>query len=153
MLKAKDMMNPNPEHCTLDTPIKDIIQQFANKNTDYLLVLDDEERLQGIITETDLIDQQANLHVPTAIAIFDMVLPVGEDRFTQEIKRLEALTAEELMSTELKTVMPDTSLNDLASLMSDTAVHHLPVINGDSIEGLVSKHDVIQALAKRAVAS
>jgi len=150
MLKAKDMMNPNPEHCLLDTPIQDIIQQFSDKNTDYLLVLDDEERLQGIITESDLIDQQANLHVPTAIAILDMVLPIGEDRFTQEIKRLEALTAQELMATELKTVSPDTSLNDIATLMSDKAIHHLPVIDGDSVEGLVSKHDVIKALAKRA---
>ena len=153
MRKAKDMMNPNPEHCTLETPIQDIIQQFSDKNTDYLLVLDGEQRLQGIITESDLIDQQANLHVPTAIAVFDMVLPVGEDRFTNEIKRLEALTAEELMTTELKTVTPDTSLNDLASLMSDTAVHHLPVIDGDNIEGLVSKHDVIKALANRPAAS
>jgi len=37
----------------------------------------------------------------------------------------------------------------LATLMSDAAVHHLPVIDGNSIEGLVSKHDVIKALAKR----
>jgi len=41
----------------------------------------------------------------------------------------------------------------LATLMSDTAVHHLPVIDGDNIEGLVSKHDVIKALANRPAAS
>ncbi len=149
MLTAKDMMNPNPESCTLDTPIQDIIQRFANQNIDYLLVLDDEQRLQGIITESDLIEQQANLHVPTAIAIFDMVLPLGEDKFEDEIKRLEALNAEGLMSQNVKTVSPDTSLNDVASLMSEKHVHHLPVVNRDSVEGLVSKHDVIKALAWR----
>ncbi len=147
MITAKDIMNTNPEHCTLDTPIQTIIQRFASQHIDYLLVLDDEDRLQGMITEADLIEQQANLHVPTAIAIFDMVLPIGEDRFEEEIKRLEALTAQELMSTELKTVSPDTSLHDLASIMSDAHVYHLPVISGDNVEGLVSKHDVIKALA------
>ncbi len=146
MLTAKDMMNPNPESCTLDTPIQDIIQEFADKNIEYSLVLDDEQRLQGIITESDLIEQQANLHVPTAIAIFDMVLPLGEDKFEEEIKRLEALTAQGLMSTDLKTVDLDASLNTLASLMSDAHVHHLPVIEGDNVAGLVSKHDVIKAL-------
>ena len=143
------MMNPNPESCALDTPIHDIIQEFADKNIDYLLVLDDEQRLQGIVTESDLIEQQANLHVPTAIAIFDMVLPLGEDKFEEEIKRLEALTAQGLMSTDLKTVALDASLDTLASLMSDAHVHHLPVIEGDNVSGLVSKHDVIKALASR----
>ncbi|MDQ7003763.1 MAG: CBS domain-containing protein [Ghiorsea sp.] len=146
MLTAKDMMNPNPESCSLDTPIKTIMQQFAGNNIDYLLVLDDEQRLQGIITESDLIEQQANLHVPTAIAILDLVLPLGEDKFEKEVQRLEALNAAGLMSSNLKTVSLDTSLNDVASLMSEKHVHHLPVVNGDSVEGLVSKHDVIKAL-------
>ncbi len=149
MLTAKDMMNTNPEHCSLDTPIQTIMQQFTDKHIDYLLVLDEEQRLQGMITEADLIEQQANFHIPTAIAIFDMVVPFGEDKFEEEIKRLEALTAQELMSTDLKTVSPDTTLNDLATIMSDAHVYHLPVINGDNVEGLVSKHDVIKALAAR----
>lgn len=149
MPTAKDMMNSNPEHCQLDTSIQSIIQQFAQNNTDYLLVLDDDDRLQGIITESDLIEQQANFHVPTAIAVFDMVLPVGEDRFEQEIQRLEALTAAELMTTNLKTITPQTTLDDLATLMSDAKVHHLPVIQAGNVQGLVSKHDVIKALAAR----
>ena len=149
MITAKSIMNSNPESCTLDTPIQDIMKQFSANNTDYILVLDGEQRLQGIVTESDLIDQQANLHVPTAIAVLDMVIPFGEEKFEQEMKRLEALTAEGLMSTGLETVSPDTSLNDLATLMSDANVHHLPVINGDAVEGLVSKHDVVKALASR----
>ncbi|HIP08087.1 MAG TPA: CBS domain-containing protein [Mariprofundaceae bacterium] len=147
MLTAKDIMNNNPEHCLLDTPIDSIMQQFADKNNDYILVLDDEERLCGIITESDLIDQQANLHIPTAISIFDMVLPLGEDKFEREVARLQALTAQGLMVTDLQTVTPETTLNALASLMSEAHIHHLPVIDGDSVEGLVSKHDVIKALA------
>jgi CBS-domain-containing membrane protein len=147
MITAKMIMNTNPEHCTLDTPIQTIMQQFADKKNDYILVLDDEQRLQGMITESDLIDQQANLHIPTTIAVLDMVIPFGEEKFEQEMKRLEALTAEGLMTTGLKTISPETSLHDLASLMSDNHVHHLPVIDGDSVEGLVSKHDLIKAFA------
>ncbi len=149
MITAKSIMNTNPEHCLLDTPINSIMKQFAEKENDYILVLDGEDRLRGIITESDLIEQQANLHVPTAIAIFDMVLPIGEEKFEEEIKRLEALTAQELMSTSLKTVSPDTTLNDLATIMSDAHIYHLPVINNGNVEGLVSKHDVIKALASR----
>jgi CBS domain-containing protein len=147
MLTAKDIMNPNPEHCFLDTPINNIIKHFAEKDTDYILVVDEDERLCGIITESDLIDQQANLHVPTAMTIFDMVLPLGEGRFESEVNRLQALTAQELMVTNLKTVSPSTTINDIASTMSDSSIHHLPVIENQTVEGILTKHDLIRALA------
>jgi len=147
MLTAKDIMNNNPDHCFLDTPIDKIIARLAKRNSDYILVLDEEERLQGIITESDLIDQQANLHVPTAMTIFDMILPMGEDKFEQEVNRLQALTAEELMTTTLTSVSPETTLSDLASLMSEKHIHHLPVINKQSVEGILTKHDLIRAFS------
>ncbi|MDX8387839.1 MAG: CBS domain-containing protein [Ghiorsea sp.] len=147
MLTANDIMNPNPEHCFLDTPINNIIKHFAEKETDYILVVDEDERLCGIITESDLVDQQANLHVPTAMTIFDMVLPLGEGKFETEVNRLQALTAQELMVGDLKTVTPKTSINDLATLMSESNIHHLPVIDGKTVEGILTKHDLIRALA------
>ncbi len=148
MLTAKDIMNPNPESCFLDTPINDIVTQFASKDTDYILVLDEEDRLRGIITESDLIDQQANLHIPTAMTIFDMVLPLGVEKFEREVNRLQAITAEDLMITELQSVKPDSSIDELATIMSEVHIHHLPVIDGESVEGLVTKHDLIRGLAK-----
>jgi len=149
MLKAKDIMNINPEHCFLDTPIDTITQQFAKNNTNYILVVDEDERLSGIITESDLIDQQANLHVPTAMTIFDMVLPLGAEKFEKEISRLQALTAQELMTTKLKTVDLDADLDELATIMSESHIHHLPVIQQQIVEGVISKHDLIRALASR----
>ncbi|MDX8382520.1 MAG: CBS domain-containing protein [Ghiorsea sp.] len=149
MLTAKDMMNPNPEHCLLDTSIDSIMTRFAEQSIDCLLVIDEEQRLCGIITESDLVDQQACLHIPTAMTIFDMVLPLGEERFEKEIARLQAITAEELMVSDLKSVAPDTSLDNIANLMSEAHVHHLPVIADDTVQGILNKHDVIRALAKR----
>ena len=147
MLTAKDIMNTNPTHCYLETPIKQIISQLAETNDDYILVVDADDRLCGIITESDLIEQQANLHIPTAMTIFDMVLPLGVERFEREINRLQAITAEDLMVRDLKTVSPDATIGDLATIMSESHIHHLPVINGQTVEGILNKHDLIRALA------
>ncbi len=149
MFTARDIMNPNPEHCFLETPINSIISQFAEKDVDYILVVDGDERLCGIITESDLVEQQANLHVPTAMTIFDMVLPLGEERFEREVNRLQAITAEDLMVMDLKTVSPETTMAELASLMSDAHIHHLPVIDGQTVEGILSKHDLVRAMASQ----
>jgi len=150
MLKARDIMNTNPAYCGLDTPLSEIAHRFADESISGLLVVNDDKRLLGVITEADLIDQQARLHVPTAIAIFDMVIPLGEGRFERELERMQALSAGDLMSGgPATTVSIDAGLNDIAALMHEGDVQCLPVVNGDNIEGVITQHDVIRALARR----
>lgn len=149
MLKAREIMNAEPAYCDIDTPLSKIAGRFADESISGLLVLDEDKRLRGVITESDLIDQQARLHVPTAIAVFDMVIPLGEGRFERELERLQALTAGDLMQGPATTVKPDAPLNDIAAIMNENHVHCLPVVSGDKIQGLITQHDVIRALARR----
>jgi len=149
MLTAHDIMNPDPPHCGVDMPVNEVISQLAKTATSGLLVVDEEQRLQGVITESDLVDQQARLHVPTAIAVFDMVIPLGEGRFERELERMQALTAGDLMTSPVQTVASDAALNDIAAMMNDSDMHCLPVVDGDTIEGVITQHEVIKALAQR----
>jgi CBS domain-containing protein len=146
-LTAREIMNANPPFCDLDTPIREIARRFADEALTGLLVVDADKRLMGVITEEDLIDQQRQLHLPTAIALLDMVIPVGEGRFERELERMQALNAGDLMSRDVQTVAPDADLSTIASLMSDKAVHHLPVLERDAVVGLISRHELIKALA------
>jgi len=149
MLKARDIMNPKANYCDMDTPLSDVARRFAEERVSGLLVVGEEKRLLGVITEGDLIDQQAKLHVPTAIAVFDMIIPLGEGRFERELQRLQALTAADLMHGPAVTVNLDAPLNDIAAVMNEKDVHCLPVVDGDTIEGVITQHDVIRALARR----
>jgi len=148
MITAQDIMNTDPPHCGLGTTIQEIARRFSEEDISGMLILDDDGRLMGVVTETDLIEQQQNLHIPTAISIFDMVIPLGESRFERELERLQAMTAADLGLRLVKSVTPKTGLNEIASLMTDAKVHHLPVVEGDTVVGLISKHDVIAALVK-----
>ncbi|MDQ6986957.1 MAG: CBS domain-containing protein [Mariprofundaceae bacterium] len=149
MLKAREIMNPKVSYCDMDTPLSDVARRFAEERVSGLLVVGEEKRLLGVITESDLIDQQAKLHVPTAIAVFDMVIPLGEGRFERELERLQALTASDLMHGPATTVNLETPLNDIAAVMNEKEIHCLPVVDGDTIEGVITQHDVIRALARR----
>jgi len=143
---ARDIMDTDPPYCLMDASVEDIAKRLAEENLTGMLVVDDDKRLFGLITESDLIDQQKNLHVPTAVALFDMVIPVGEARFEQELKRMQAMTAEDLAQTNVVTVCVDADLGEIAAVMADEKVHHLPVMDGESVVGMISKHDVIKAL-------
>jgi len=151
MLQARDIMNAEPPFCELDTSIQDIAKRFANESVSGMLVVDEEKRLLGVITESDLIDQQAKLHVPTVMAVFDMVIPLGADKFEHELSRMQALVAEDLMTTEVKTIQVDTSLAEIASMMGEDDVHHLPVLEDNTVVGLISRREIIQALSGQLV--
>jgi len=141
-------MNPEPPYCQLDTPLLEISRRFADEAMHGMLVVDDEMRLLGVITQSDLIDQQANLHLPTAIAIFDMVIPFGEKRFQKEMDCFQAIVASDIMVEDVRTVDADAKMMDVASIMSDEHIHHLPVLENGSVIGWVTKGDMIGALAK-----
>ncbi len=143
---ASDIMNATPPHCHMDTSVDAIVRRFAAEDISGMLVVDDDQRLLGVITESDLIDQQRNLHVPTAIALFDMVIPLGEAKFEQELSNMQAMTVGDLVQVDVVTVTVDQDLNDIASIMGDKHIHHLPVLDGDAMVGLICKHDVIKAL-------
>lgn len=145
---AREFMDENPPYCTLDTPVAEISGRFADEAISGLLVVDEEKRLLGVITEIDLIDQQRSLHVPTAVALFDMVIPMGEARFEEELARMQAMTAADLMQSEVVTVNVDSDLTEISNIMSERHIHHLPVLDGEFVVGLIGKHDVIKALVK-----
>jgi CBS domain-containing protein len=146
-LTAREIMNANPPFCDVDTPLREIAKRFADESLSGLLVVDEEKRLMGVITEEDLIDQQRQLHMPTAIALLDMVIPLGEGRFERELARMLALKAGDLMSRDVRSVTPEADLPTIASLMSEQEVHHLPVLEKDTVVGLISRHELIKALA------
>jgi CBS domain-containing protein len=145
---ARDIMDKNPPYCNLETPIADISNRFVKENLSGLLVVDEEKRLFGVITETDLIEQEGNLHMPTAMALFDMVIPMGEARFEKELSNMQAMKAENLIHGQVTTVNADSDLDEISSIMIDMHVHHLPVLDNDFVVGLICKHDVIKALVK-----
>jgi len=143
---ARDIMDTDPPYCLMDVSVDEVAKRLADENLTGMLVVDDDKHLFGLITESDLIDQQKNLHVPTVMVLFDMVIPVGESRFEQELKQMQAMTAEDLAQTNVVTIRADADLGEIAAMMGDENVHHLPVMDSEAVVGMISKHDVIKAL-------
>ncbi len=143
---ARDIMDADPPYCQMDASVDEISKRFADEDVTGMLVVDEEKHLLGVITESDLIDQQKNLHLPTAVAIFDMVIPMGEAQFEEELSHMQAMTAEDLAQADVVTIHADDDLSEIASVMGDRNIHHLPVLDGDAVVGMICKHDVIKAL-------
>ena len=148
MLKVKDIMTTDVVTVTKETTVMELAGLFANRHLSSLPVLDTNGELIGIVTETDLVEQDKNLHIPTVISIFDWVIYLESDKkFEKELKKMTGRVVGDIFSTELLTVSPDTSIADVADLLSSRKINALPVVEGKKLVGIVSRIDLIRSMA------
>ncbi len=73
MTTARDIMTTDVVSVTKETSLKDLASLFVENHYSNMPVVDDRGKLVGIISETDLIEQQKPLHIPTVMALFEGV--------------------------------------------------------------------------------
>ena len=145
MLKAKDIMNTNVVVVSPDTTVEELGRLFIEKGISGAPVVDSDKRLFGIVTENDLINQNRRFHIPTLIRLFDALIPIeGSATIEKEIRRMSASKVSEICTRNVITVDPETSLQDIATIMSEKGVHLLPVLSSGRLAGIIGKMDVIK---------
>jgi len=61
-------------------------------------------------------------------------------------QKIDKVKVRELMSTDLTTITPETSLDDCMQLITEKRIRHLPVLCNGSLCGIVSIGDVVKYL-------
>ena len=96
MFKAKDIMTQNVLTVKTDTTIEELARILMNHGISGAPVVDDKGNLKGIVTENDLISKNSRLHIPTILRLFDAYIPLGTSRLEDDIRRMTALTVDEI---------------------------------------------------------
>jgi len=147
MLKAKDVMTQEVLTVRRETSVRDLALLFSERRISSVPVVNDNGDLIGMVSESDLVEQDKNLHIPTVVSIFDWVIYLESDkRFEKELQKMTAQTVGEIMSEEVLSVGPETPVSEVADIMSTKRVHAVPVVEGLRIIGVVSRIDLIRTM-------
>ena len=110
------------ESVSPETIVIEALRLMADKNVSAVLVMEN-DKLTGIFTERDYARK---------------IILKGKTSADSKIR--------EVMVSSLITITPDNDINDCMKLMTNKTIRHLPVMDGDTLVGLVSIGDVVKSI-------
>jgi CBS-domain-containing membrane protein len=150
MLTAADVMTRDVITVRKETTIRELAELFAQHRISSAPVVDDSGKMIGIVTETDLIEQDKSLHIPTVISLFDWVFYLESDRkFEKELKKMTGQTVGDIFTEDALSVEPATPVSDVADLISSKKINSVPVVEGGRLVGIVARIDLIRSMIRR----
>ena len=131
-MTVKRMMKKNPITTTAETSIVDVADILKENHIHRLPVLDKKGKLIGVITEKDIL--HASPSPVSSLSVYEMPY------------MLSRLKVSNLMTKYVRTIDPDTTVEEAAKIMVDDDLSCLPVIEGEKLVGIVSKSDMFKVL-------
>jgi CBS domain-containing protein len=147
---VRDIMDSNPERVGPDTSVEEVVSTLRDNELPGVPVVDGDGRCVGIVTEADLVlpDNDGDLHLPHYINLFGgTVFLEPLSRFEGRLRKAFASTASDMMTKDPDTVGPDTSVQQAARHIHQTGHNRLPVVDDGQLVGVVTRIDVLGALA------
>jgi len=150
-LKASDIMTKNVITIKKDTSIGELSELLVKNKISGVPVVDEEERIIGIVTEADIIVKDTDLHFPRYFKLLDGIIYLESlNKFKSNLQKHIATKVEDIMTVKVKTISPDTTVNDIADIMLDMKINRLPVVDDDNkVIGIVTRADIVKSMISR----
>jgi CBS-domain-containing membrane protein len=132
---AREVMTSPVVSIGPEASVKEAVRLLDRHDITALPVIDDRDRLVGIVSEADVllgeVSPDPRAHVRP---VHDLPEAAG--------------TVADVMTRAVMTVHKGADVADIAQLMLDTGVTSVPVTHGHQVVGIVSRRDLIHALAR-----
>ena len=151
VMTAADIMRPAPT-IAAEALWREAVQLLLGSALDAAPVVDREQRVVGILTQTDLATRTSGIERTELRAVLDGVLTIRPHRTLlrwHESPHWElGSTVATLMTAPVVTVRPEAPLPTVARILLDHDITQVPVTDADGhIRGMVRQRDIVAAVA------
>jgi predicted transcriptional regulator len=125
--KVRDVMTRGVIAVSFDTPVSEVARILVDKNVSGVAVTAPDGEVVGVVSEIDI------------IRVFD--------------QNWDTLTAEDIMSSCVRTADPGTTIKDAAVIMRDLNIHRLLILSLNPAYGLpvgiLTARDILNAIVRQ----
>jgi len=145
-MKASDIMTSPVITVGPDTAVRHIAGLLFEHRISAVPVLEN-GKLVGIVSEADLLHRH---EIGTDRSTRSWWLQLfSADRSIGDYVKSHATRARDIMTRNVVSVTPNTSVAQIATLLENRGVKRVPVLDGERLAGIVSRSNLVQALAAK----
>jgi len=145
-MQARDVMVCGVISVGPDIPVQIAANAMVSNCVSALPVIDICAKLVGIISEGDLIRRVeiGTERHPSGAG----ETPMPSDSLAKEFVRSRAKRVSDVMTREVITAQPETSLREIANMMERHSIKRVPIVENERVVGIVSRANLLQVLAR-----
>jgi len=164
-MQARDLMTADVKTVAPDDDVADVFKRFARYPFSGFPVVDEDRRVVGVVTESDLVDlfepDDETLWIPIGLPPFVDTLtyqvkpPWADLDLGVDLIRNADKPISDVMSTGVATVTPETDVETVLDLLAgdDPNINRVPVVDDDDrLVGIIARQDVVRAFRDRRLA-
>lgn len=149
MTTARDIMTTGIISVLPDTPVDQVADLLAAHRFGAVPVMDADRNVLGIVTEDDLLQRVADVHLPRHITFLGSIIYLeNPHHFEEEAQKILGLTAIDIMETQFPTITTDMTLSIIAAKMLAEDLRRMIVIDDDGkLLGIITRADIVRLMA------
>jgi CBS domain-containing protein len=145
-MNAADVMTPDVICAAPDTPLLELIRLMLDNQVSALPVVADGQ-IVGIVSEGDMMRRAETGTAPQPSRWLELV--TSTDRLATDYTHSHGRKASEIMTHAVVTVADTTPIAEVAHLLEVRRIKRVPVTRDGRLVGIVSRRNLLQALATR----
>jgi len=143
-MQVKDVMSRGVLTVAPDTPVQEVAAQLSEAHVSGAPVVAADGSVLGIVTEADLAHRLAAKVAPPPSWLKSLFSTAPAEAL--EYAKTRGRTARDIMTSPIKFVTEEASLEEAAQMLERLGVRRLPVLREGRLVGMLSRADLLRAL-------
>ena len=146
--RAKDIMTTDVIVANKNDIIANVANLLIKEKIGGLPVVDEENKVVGIISETDIMKKESHVDSPRMLNLIQGIIFLDDmKKFEDEMRAIAAYKVEDLMSKDIITVNENDTFDYVANVMINKSINRVPVVDENNfLKGIIRRYDIIKAM-------
>ena len=146
--RAKDIMTTDVIVANKNDIIANVANLLIKEKIGGLPVVDEENKVVGIISETDIMKKESHVDSPRMLNFIQGIIFLDDmKKFEDEMRAIAAYKVEDLMSLDIITVNENDTFDYVANVMINKSINRVPVVDENNfLKGIICRYDIIKAM-------
>ena len=126
--------------------VEELVKILLDNRISGVPVVDEEDKVIGIVSEGDLIYPEKSLHLPAFIPVLDgIVFLESFKKLEKEIRKMTAYKVKDVMVKDVVTVEEDMEVEKVVNILLHKKINRVPVVNEENkLVGIITRSNILR---------